>query len=882
MHERIRDAFLQRWGRFVTERPLLTIVICLILASLSIVLTIRELEFRSDRSELIDPGLAWNRRYAKYKEQFTRWDNLLICFQVDSVDSPIVELARGIAEQLKLDPRITAADAGFLETQVDPRMFTYASASEFDETLRKLRIGRILSSAQHTNQALGLLLNNLASEATGQSSLDELQQFLDPYLAALRGGKPIFSFLDRGEPSWTPLSSTSGRLIFIQIQFAGQTTALAGMSESLAWLRGRVRDIIEADGIANVQWGVTGISAIEADETAQTIRDSTLASIVAFVGITLMMLVVFRGIVVPLLAAGSLLIGMAWSFGWLILTVGHLQLLSVVFSVILLGLGIDFALHLVARLELVQDEHEDLPSAMSRVFRGIGPGMLTGAITTAAAFASTAFTPKFKGMAEMGIIAGGGIILCLIAMLCVFPAGLALTKRWKKIIRHRPGGEQAHFAHGRLDVVDRHPIPALVIASVVIGLALWSARNVRYDPNILNLQPPGIESVQWEMKLVEDDERTVWSALIETTPEEAPELIERLRDLPVVSDIGGMGLLYPANLDERLQRIEEVRKLTFPSTLMQEGMPALHRQMASVRQGLSFRLTAQTPDIALSLKGIIDDIDKAITASRNLSGDELNQHYRILNEAFLTAQGGLTSRIDQALSPEPFSADDLPEFLRAQWISTKGAWLLQVFPTTDLQGRSILHPDRLGPFVNSIREVSPEVLGPPVQIYESSLLIVDSYIHAAVYAIMAIFILLLLDFRSVADSICSMVPVSVGFLGAFGLIGLIDVPLNFANIIVLPMIFGIGVDAGVHMVHRWRLEPYGRPAGLSGATGRGITLTMITTMIGFGSLLLAEHRGIQSLGVVMLAGLGVTLLACYCILPPLLRLRTDPPGADLP
>ena len=322
--------------------------------------------------------------------------------------------------------------------------------------------------------------------------------------------------------------------------------------------------------------------------------------------------------------------------------------------------------------------------------------------------------------------------------------------------------------------------------------------------------------------------------------------------------------------------------MTFPSAFIQEGMTALRRQIASVRQGLAFRLSAQTPDIALSLQGIIDAIDKAIKAGRNLPEQELDQHYQLLNETFLAARSGLTSRLELALSPAPFSPDDLPEFLRAQWISTDGTWLLQVFPTSDEQGRSILHPERLGPFVNSVREISPEVLGPPVQIYESSLLIVDAYTQAAVYAILAIFILLLLDFRSLADSICSKVPVSIGFLGAFGIIGLIDIPLNFANIIVLPMIFGIGVDAGVHMVHRWRLEPNGRPAGLSGATGRGITLTMITTMIGFGSLLLAEHRGIQSLGVVMLAGLGVTLLACYCILPPLLRLRTDPPGEESP
>ena len=166
------------------------------------------------------------------------------------------------------------------------------------------------------------------------------------------------------------------------------------------------------------------------------------------------------------------------------------------------------------------------------------------------------------------------------------------------------------------------------------------------------------------------------------------------------------------------------------------------------------------------------------------------------------------------------------------------------------------------------------MLGPPIQIHESSELIQREYVKAAVFAVIAILVLLLLDFRSLADTLCAMVPVTIGFLDAFGLMGLFGVPLNFANIIVMPLIFGIGVDAGVHVVHRWRAEPYGRPAGLSGGTGRGVTLTMASTMIGFGCMLLAEHRGIRSLGFVMLAGLSVTLLACYTVLPALLRLRT--------
>ena len=147
----------------------------------------------------------------------------------------------------------------------------------------------------------------------------------------------------------------------------------------------------------------------------------------------------------------------------------------------------------------------------------------------------------------------------------------------------------------------------------------------------------------------------------------------------------------------------------------------------------------------------------------------------------------------------------------------------------------------------SVADMDVSVIGPTVQIYESSEMIKTEYIKAAAYAVAAILILLCLDFRRLSDALCAMAPVTIGFIGAFGLMGVLGVSLNFANIIVLPLIFGIGVSAGVHVVHRWRLEPSGRPRGLSGGTGRGITLPMLTTMIGFGCLLIAKHRAARLL-----------------------------------
>ena len=273
------------------------------------------------------------------------------------------------------------------------------------------------------------------------------------------------------------------------------------------------------------------------------------------------------------------------------------------------------------------------------------------------------------------------------------------------------------------------------------------------------------------------------------------------------------------------------------------------------------------------IDALLARIGEALGALGGLDPAEGQARWDALQSAFDPARAALAATVDAALAPGPLEPADLPAVLRDQWLGRDGSWLLRINPVLDEADRSILDPERLRAFVAALRGVEPEVFGPPVQIYESSRLIVREYIKAACYALSMIILVLLVDFRSLADGLSALVPVTIGFIGAFGIMGLTGTPLNFANIIVMPIIFGIGAAAGVHVVHRWRADPAGRPSGLSGGTGRAVTLTMVTTMIGFGSMLIAEHRGIRSLGIVMVAGLGVTLLACYTALPALLQLR---------
>jgi hypothetical protein len=404
----------------------------------------------------------------------------------------------------------------------------------------------------------------------------------------------------------------------------------------------------------------------------------------------------------------------------------------------------------------------------------------------------------------------------------------------------------------------------LFVGGTVTALLIAASTQLQYDSNIMNLQPPGLEAVTWQRALADEPGDDLWSGLIMTTPEQAPQLTEQLRSLAHVQSVGGMGMLFPADLASRQAKVAEVRAQPIKPPVESMSLGFVPTVLSSVRD----RLRGQP-----TFESVRDQLDAAVQSWHQLDRNTAERQARIdrLNTAWDQARPIAAAWITHALAPPPPGPSDLPPMLASQWIGLDGQWLLRVAPVS--AAHSVLAPDRLATFVDEIRTVAPDVLGPPVQILESSRLIVRAYVTSGLLAMIAVVLVLLFDFRSIADAATAMMPVFVGFAGTFGFMAMVGIDLNFANLMVLPLIFGIGVDAGVHVIHRWRSDPSVRPPGLWGGTGSGILLTTATTAIGFGALMVAEHRGIRSLAIVMVIGLLVTLVAAWTILPAVLRLR---------
>ena len=579
-----------------------------------------------------------------------------------------------------------------------------------------------------------------------------------------------------------------------------------------------------------VEIGLTGIPVLESDEMVRSQRDMMWASLLAAVGVALLMGVGFGGARLPLVILFGLGLSLAYSFAGTALTIGHLNILSVSFAVVLIGLGVDFSIHFLARYVQSRQGESGLIEALKDSAAEVGPGIVTAAVTTALAFGCASLT-EFRGVAELGWIAGGGIVVCAIVTLLVIPALVRLTDTRLMPVEFSVALLGERWRHR----VAESPRLVLIVSLVVMavsGSSLGEWRDGRwewlvgYDDNLLNLQADDIESVRVQKRVANDPDG---------------------------------GALFAVSLCDSLEQAERV-------AVRMEALPTVNR---------------------------------ATHLGRFLPGAD-----------------------SQALLAR------LPAPLVSRYHSRQGDWLVQVVPR-----KSLWDQEPLKQFVTEVRGIDPEATGTPLQNFEAGRQIKRSYQVAAVVAVGAIIVVLLsaslgllkalamlavgglvvgfsieaawreqlgnhpelwatafvastaaaalvLDPRAVRDTLFALLPPLVGGVVMLGGMQWLEVPLNPANLIVLPLVLGIGVDDGVHVLHDFRSRQ-GRYV-MSPSTIHGVLLTSLTSMVGFGTLMIASHRGLSSLGLVLLLGVGSCLLVALVPLPAVLNLVSRPAGTRGP
>ncbi len=668
---------------------------------------------------------------------------------------------------------------------------------------------------------------------------------------------------------WTGLKSVIAEKFFHRHVKSGDVTGDA---------INRLRQLIHQtqDEVPGVNVGLTGQPVLDYDQMTQSEKDVTLATLVSLFLCALIFIYGYNETGRPLKATICLIFGMGYTLGFAALAIGHLNVLTITFVPMLIGLAIDYGVHLITRYEEELRHGRTQEEAMAKAMVFTGQGIFTGSLTTAGAFLAMAFT-NFKGIGEMGIICGGGLLLALVPMMTLLP--VLLLRGRQNVLDRLPHTEDETRARIENLWLQR---PALVISVTVAlcAVAALESRKAYFDYNLIELQPRGLSSVVFAQKLSHADKSTLTGAIVATNLDQAIELENKLKALPTVADVDPPTEMFE-NFFERNQAPKlgfirgikaEVAPLEFsPPDPQPVNISALSLTLYGTYGYAGLALNeVRTNDPALAqqfaaMQLAIQNLRKTMLAGDVTDRAEHAGKLAAFQQAlFNDVRETFRSLQNQDVSA-PLRVDDLPATVRDQFVGVTGKFLLNVYPRNDVWERANQEA-----FVNDLRTVDPNATGIPVQFYEYETLMRDSYVQASWYSLAAIAFMVLIHFRSLTAAVLALLPVGIGTLWLAGLMGWFGIPFNLANIMTLPLAIGIGVTNGVQILNRYAEER--TPNILARSTGKAVLVSGLTAIVGFGSLILAKHRGIHSLGCIMAVGITACMIAGLTFLPALLNL----------
>lgn len=944
--------------RAQTRRPGSALWLMLLSAVLGVGLAARFLTFKTSRSDLIDPRAPFQQRWLQFVERFGNQSDLVIV--IESPDPRVVTAALDrLGMQLREEPDLFQ----HVSWKFDPgpllrKGLQYLSPAELEQGLKQLTIygpileghwdraglesycrrltshlrwaaqtGREAETAATLSQAVRLSdsLTGFAAlaispgrggstEGAGVPDPAAASGFLSPWPEVFPAARGRMESLRAVRYQSTP-DGTMGFLTAAPIQsqedFSGTSPAIERMRTLLAAAQ---REFPQAT------FGLTGIPVLEADEMHRSQTDMGRASLLSLGGVAVLLLVGFRGVRHPLIALVMLLVGLSWAIGYTTVTVGHLNILSVSFAAILIGLGIDCAIHYLAKYLELRRNGGDLDETILQTSESVGTGIATAAVTTALAFLCAAFT-QFLGVAELGIIAGGGIVLCAAAAFLVLPPLLKLADRrveprqlptpfrleWlRRLTERRPG---------LLSCVGLALVAAVGAGTIERRDGRWNFR-VQYDANLLNLQADDVESVAVQQRIFRKSGASLLYAVsLAGSPEEARRRAEQFEALPTVAHVEHLATAMPPYPPSETQLlVQAIRARLARLSAMPRDLPQI--DPLTIGQALEELLTVLETSRDSQVRSAAARLDAFLDGFEKLPVQRQVEFLGSYQYAMLTALRTELEEIAAAADPAPVTVEDLDSAIRDRFVSPQGDWLLRVFPREQVWDEA-----PLARFVADVRSIDPDATGTPLQNFEAARQIRQSYVNAGWYAFLVICLVLLIDmlesgpkwvallaplivvvFAMVSESrldpvqnsrwlltlyvvmalavgavfdganvrnlLLALTPPVVGLLMMFGAMGWLGVDLNPANIIVLPLILGIGVDNGVYVLHDFRKQT--GPYRTSASTMNAIILTSLTSMSGFGSLLVASHRGLASLGLVLVLGLSTCLFVSLVTLPAVL------------
>jgi uncharacterized protein len=829
----------------------------------------RHIAINTDSDKLLSSSLPWRQQEEKLDQLFPqRTDRIIAVIDAttpEAADEAAASLANALTPQSEAIRTATRPDGGefFARNGV-----LFLSVDEVRRDMAQLIKAQPFLGTLAADPTLRGILADVSQSLEGvrlkKTTLEDLQPAFTAIADAVdrveEGQHPTFSWrrLITGK---APEPSDLRR--FVNMQPVLDYGALEPGGQATKAIRATIAKLgLTPDQGVRVR--LTGSVALSDEEFSTVADGAALNGVVTILVVLLILWLALKQarIILPVLI--NLAVGLSFTAAIGLWMVGALNLISVAFAVLFIGLGVDFGIQFSVRYRAVRYADRDLDDALQRTARRVAGPLLLAACSIAAAFYS--FLPTaYVGLSELGQIAGTGMIVAFVTTVTLLPALLSVF---------RPAGEPAPIGWAALAPLDRfldrrrNWIVGGTLTAVILGLPLLA--NLRFDFNPIDLRSKHVESVSTLLDLMRDPDTSPNTIdILESDLAHASALAEKLRGLPEVAKVRTLMSFVPDDQDEKLAIIDDA-SFFFENTLNPEEVDAPPTpaetlkaidKTASDLSGAAGGLDTPGAAKARRLAGLLTELAKAPQATRD-------ETQRVLVTPLKTT----LRQVRDLLTAAPVTIDTLPPSLKSAWVASDGEVRIEVAPSGDANDNTVLHR-----FVDAVRKVAPEASGAPVFIVEAAATIVRAFLEAAVWSLASIALILFVTLRRLRDVALTLVPLLVAIVVTLEVCVAIGLQLNFANIIALPLLLGVGVAFKIYYVMAWRA---GETNFLQSSLTRAVFFSACTTATAFGSLWFSHHPGTSSMGKLMALSLVTTLSAAVLFQPALLatQRKSHPEG----
>ncbi|ACM22002.1 efflux pump, RND superfamily, putative [Geotalea daltonii FRC-32] len=881
---------------FVAAYPRVILVVALLGSLFSVVYTAKKMEFLTGRDDLMPKNTGYHQDYRNWRQEFGDMDDIVIV--IESADQErAARFGTALYEKLAADEQhfqdvfypfgleffkkngllfMPAADVKGLRenlTALKP-VLKELSASPSVQTLFTYLTGQIDgyvakgSSSPGAEAQLGSLTFMLEKLGIGFKSFGD----------STATPPSLEEFFFQGKDGQESSFSKAGKMQVITALPVKNQASFVPAEEAIKVIRAHLAELRKQPQFKGVSAGLTGNPVLEHEEMSTSQSDITLATIVSLILTVILLLVAFRGVLNVVAAMVSLVVAICLSFGFATLAIGHLNILSMVFAIMLIGIGIEYGIQLVLRYqEELTGGAEPLVAIETGVRNNVW-AIIMAAATVAAAFLTFIFT-DFKGIAELGIIAAGGVAICVIITFTVLPAMLVVLARYRKIKAPSTGSDRTPHSSSLTESAKQllfgHPKAVVAISAILCLASLYPLSQITFDYNLMNLQARGLESVRYAYKLMRNSENSGYFAVVTAdSAADAAAKTKALESLPTVDHVVSFNSFVPEDQQQKVadltalrNELSDIKPGEYEEDLSLMELPEVFENFRNAVARLKAKLEQEGKPEAKPVAAFLATLD---TFFAKLEKEKDRNAVGMLKDF----QGGMFAELPEkiqflkeSLNAELVTASAIPQELRDRFVGKTGRYMLQVVPKHDIFNR-----EPLKAFLDDVRKVDIHATGEPVMVYESMTIMRDSYMKAFVYAFIAIVIILLITFRSIKFALIGLVPLVVGVLFMISGMWLFGINFNSANIIVMPLVLGIAVDSGIYIINRFRREDGSATAVVTSSTGVGVILNTLTIMASFGALMVAHHQGVFSIGAVMSLGMVACQLAFIITLPAVLTL----------